>query len=169
MKLERKGSVALLIAALAPGLIAAWLMFHEPGSLGAPRAAYAAPITRYVAMSGVNTGTCLSNAAPCRTIQYAVDQAGTFDEIKIAQGVYTQTNVQARTDITTTGNVTQVVYLTKTLTIIGGYTTPNFTSSFPLTQPTTTDAQGKGRGIYIAYGVTGALQLQDGQPVEVKR
>lgn len=156
MKLEHKRSFALLIAVVILGLMAALLMFDEPGSLS-PGRAYAATITRFVATSGADTGDCLSSASPCRTIQFAVDQAGSFNQIAIAQGTYTQTNVRPRNDITTTGSVTQVVYLTKTLTIIGGYTTTNFTTSFPLTQPTTIDAQGKGRGIYIANGVTDAL------------
>lgn len=147
---ERRTSFAVLIAAAILGFIAAGLMFDDPGLLRPPRAANALIVKRYVATSGVDTGSCQSTAAPCRTIQYAVDHAFTSDYIYVATGIYTQTNVRSRNDITTTGSVTQVVYLTRTIDIFGGYTTTNFVTSYPLTQPTTIDAQGVGRGIYIA-------------------
>lgn len=38
--------------------------------------------------------------------------------------------------------------------MIGGYTTTDWVNSFPLTQPTTLDAQGGGRGIYAQQPAT---------------
>lgn len=49
---------------------------------------------------------------------------------------------------------TQVALITQTLTLAGGYTTTNWTTSYPLTQPTTLDAQGGGRGIYATVDAT---------------
>jgi parallel beta-helix repeat protein len=110
--------------------------------------------TRYVGKTGFDSGNCTSSAIPCRTIQYAVDQAAASgDTIRVAQGTYTQTNARPRNDIVATGNVTQVVYISKSLTIRGGYTTTdNFVSYHPLTQTATIDAQNKGRGAYIVNG-----------------
>jgi hypothetical protein len=50
-------------------------------------------------------------------MQYAVDQVSDGDEIRVAAGIYT--GISARAD------VTQVVYISKTVTVRGGYTTTN--------------------------------------------
>jgi hypothetical protein len=42
----------------------------------------------YVAKTGINTGTCLTN--PCLTVSYAINQAGSGDRIQIAAGTYTE-------------------------------------------------------------------------------
>ena len=83
--------------------------------------------THYVAAGGDCGG-----ATPCyATIQAAVDAASPGDEIRIAAGVYTDMSVRPKNDITTTGVVTQVVYISKTVTIRGGYTTTNWNQKFP--------------------------------------
>ncbi len=70
---------------------------------------------------------CVEGPSTCSyaSIQAAVDAAATGDVIKVAAGTYTTVTMRPRNDITTTGDVTQVVYLTKTVTIRGGYTTTN--------------------------------------------
>jgi len=78
-----------------------------------------------------------------------VDAASDGDIIKVATGTYTDVHVRPRNDITTMGVVTQVVYITKTLTIEGGYTTTDWTTPDPESNPTTLDAQGQGRVMYI--------------------
>lgn len=45
------------------------------------------------------------------------------------------------------GGSAQVVLITKTLTLAGGYTLTDWNTAYPLTQPTTLDAQGGGRVI----------------------
>src|SRR6185436_1425956 len=118
--------------------------------LGRGEVAFAVGSNRYVATTGTDTSTCTSSGSPCRTIQYAVDQAAASgDTILVATGTYTTTNVRPRNDIVASGNVTQVVYITKTLTLRGGYATSNWVTSYPITQPTTIDVQNKGRGIYV--------------------
>ena len=54
-------------------------------------------------------------------------------------------DMRPRADIVATGVVTQVVYISKTLLVRGGYTTTDWTTSNPISYPTTLDAQGGGR------------------------
>jgi len=118
----------------------------------------AAGSPRYVATTGRDLiGTmppylinnCLSSADPCRTVQHAVNRADPGDEIRVATGIYT--GVQA------SSGMTQAVYIAKSVTIRGGYTTTNWSASFPLTQPTTLDAQGLGRVVVITSSVAPTL------------
>ena len=110
--------------------------------------------TWYVA-PGVECG----DADPCyATIQQAVDAAEQFDTIKVAAGTYDDLNVRPRYDITTTGFVTQVVYLTKSLNLQGGYSPLDWNTPNPQTNPTTLDAQGQGRVIYIAGEISPRIQ-----------
>ena len=89
--------------------------------------------TIYVAPGGACGG-----AEPCYAHpQDAVDAATDGDIIKVAAGTYTGVNVRPRYDVTTTGVVTQVVYISKTLTLRGGYTTTNWTVSDAEVNPTT--------------------------------
>jgi len=77
------------------------------------------------------------------SIQEAVDAAGYGDIIKVATGTYT--------DIHARNGVTQVVYISETVTIQGGYTTSNWVTPDPLANPTTLDAQGQGRVLYVGH------------------
>jgi hypothetical protein len=91
------------------------------------------------------------------TIQAAVDAAASYDEIRVSSGVYTDTHVRPRSDTTFTGVVTQTVYLTKTLTIRGGY---NHTYSFwnPQLFSTILDVKGRGRGLYISGYISPTIE-----------
>ena len=82
-------------------------------------------------------------------IQAAVDAAAPGDEIRVATGTYA--GVQSRS------GVTQAVYLSKTLTIRGGYS-PDFAAWAPDTYPTTLDAEGMGRGLYLVDDVSPTLE-----------
>jgi regulation of enolase protein 1 (concanavalin A-like superfamily) len=109
---------------------------------------------RYVAPNG-NCG----GATPCyATIQSAVDAASGLDWIKVAAGAYTDMHVRPRNDVTTTGVVTQMVYVSVTLTIEGGYTTTNWTTPDPVANPTTLNAQGKGRVIYTTGDIAPVIE-----------
>jgi len=89
-------------------------------------------------------------------VQEAVDAAQSGDVVKIA-GRCGGVSARPRNDLVTTGLVTQVVYLTKTLTLQGGYTATNFTQAYPVTQPTVLDALGLGRVVYVAAGAQPTL------------
>jgi uncharacterized repeat protein (TIGR01451 family) len=86
-------------------------------------------------------------------VQAAVDAASGGEIIKVAQGVYT--GVSARpTDLWYLSSiVTQVVYIDKSVNIQGGYTTTDWTTPYPLTQPVTLDARGRGRVACIAGSI----------------
>jgi uncharacterized repeat protein (TIGR01451 family) len=91
-------------------------------------------------------------------VQYAVDRAGAGDEVRVAAGTYTDVHVRPRQDITTTGVVTQVVYITKTLSLQGGYTITNWITPDPVANPTILDAGGQGRVLYITGYVTPTVE-----------
>ncbi|HET7090235.1 MAG TPA: right-handed parallel beta-helix repeat-containing protein, partial [Anaerolineae bacterium] len=84
------------------------------------------------------------------SIQAAVDAANTGDIVKVAVGTYTGVSARA--------GVTQVVYISATITIQGGYTTTNWTTPYPITQPTTLDAQGQGGVMYITGNVSPTVE-----------
>ncbi len=97
----------------------------------------AAVTVRYVAPDGMCGG-----ATPCyATLQLAVDAAEAGDDIRIAEGVYTDVNHYA--------GLAQLVYLSKTVTLRGGYSTADWENSMPISHPTILDAQSAGRGLYI--------------------
>jgi len=88
-----------------------------------------------------SSNDCTTSALPCATVQHAVDVAVSGDEIRVATGVYTGVHARA--------GITQVVYISKSVTLRGGYTATNWTTPYPLTQPTTLDAQQQGRALYV--------------------
>jgi parallel beta-helix repeat protein len=105
---------------------------------------------RHVATTGIDNPHCSDPGNPCRTVQHAVDVAGQGDVIKVAAGVYS--------DVNTYGGQAQVVYITKTITIRGGYTT---TTDFagppdPSANPTMLDARGNGRVVFATGSNTSA-------------
>ena len=113
----------------------------------------------YVAPGGIDDhNTCVIITNPCATVQHAVDVASPSDDIRVAAGIYNDISTRARNDFEMTGIVTQVVYISKTLTIRGGYTITNWTQPYPVTQSTTLDAQGQGRVLYITGEVSPTLE-----------
>lgn len=136
-----------LLAALILGLGLTWavLALLNIGSLqpGGPPVARAANDARYVAPNGADSSNpCTDSDAPCATLQHAVDVANPGDEIRVASGIYM--GVQAR------AGMTQVAYISKTVTIRGGYTTTNWITSDPASNPTMFDAQSQGRVFFIS-------------------
>ena len=131
-----------LVIALALGLgltvALLWLLGNPPTPVTAAAA------RRPQQEQGDVLTVCLGGDCDYDTIQAAVDAAGDGDVIKVAAGTYTGLSVRPRDDYTTTGVVTQVVYISKTVTIRGGYTTTNWTAPDPEVNPTTLDAQRKG-------------------------
>ncbi|MCP4544403.1 MAG: PKD domain-containing protein [Chloroflexi bacterium] len=113
---------------------------------------------RYVAPGGVDSGNdCANDAAPCATVQQAVDVSVPGDEIRVATGVYTGVHARPRNDITSTGVVTQVVYVSQTVTIRGGYNA-DFSAWNPAAYTSTLDAQGQGRVLYIVGDISTTIE-----------
>ncbi|MDY7075493.1 MAG: NosD domain-containing protein [Chloroflexota bacterium] len=88
------------------------------------------------------------------SVQDAVDDANTDDIIKVATGTYTDLHTIKLEGKT----ITQVVCLRKTVTIRGGYTTTNWTTSDPDANPTTLDARGQSRVFYIASDIAPVIE-----------
>jgi predicted outer membrane repeat protein len=88
--------------------------------------------------------TVCANGCGYTDIQLAVDAASDGDVIKIATGVYT------------IGLSSQVVVITKTLTLRGGYNA-DFSLWNPDTYPTTLDALSMGRVVYVSGAITATL------------
>ena len=91
------------------------------------------------------TGPCDYNV-----IQDAVDKAEDGDVIKVAAGTYTGVNNY--------GGTSQVVFLTKTIHIEGGYTPDDWTVPDPESNPTTVDAEGDGRVFVISGNITPTIE-----------
>jgi parallel beta-helix repeat protein len=104
---------------------------------------------------------CGAAATPCRTLQYAVDRAQAGDEIRVASGVYSGTHERpipaGYPNPPGGGVIDQVVYISKTVIIRGGYTT-DFTTPDPKINLTTLDAQGAGRAMVIAGNITSTIE-----------
>ena len=138
----------LIQFALGLGLTLA-LLWLLGGSLNVAQAQLGTGVIR-VATTGTDTPGCGSEITPCQTVQYAVDQAQPGEEIRVAAGTYTGVN--------NCGGLAQVVYISKTVTIRGGYTTTNWMASNPVVNPTTLDAQGQGRVLYITGSISPTVE-----------
>jgi hypothetical protein len=143
---HRFATLSFTVALALAGVVA--LLWLLGGSLVALAQAGTGVIR--VATTGSDTPGCGSQATPCRTVQYAVDQAQVGEEVRVAAGDYTDIHVR--------DGVTQTVYISKTVTVRGGYTTTNWITPYPITQPTTLDAQKQGRVLYITGGISPTVE-----------
>jgi uncharacterized repeat protein (TIGR01451 family) len=153
-------ALALTVAGL---LTAAVLIGSSPGaqlpvaSASALARPLAAPGDTYcVATTGGSYPGC---TLVFINIQTAVDAANGLETIKVAQGTYAGVNARPAPAgyFGPGGNITQALYITKTVFIQGGYTTTNWTTPDPVAHPTTLDAQGQGRVVLIAGDITPTL------------
>ena len=131
-----------MFIALALGLgmtmVLMWLLGFSGAGLQAVRAA--------------SYTVCPAGPPACdySVIQDAVDSAGEGDVIKVAAGTYNEVN--------NNGGLAQVVYINKSVTIRGGYTTAFTDRPDPSANPTTLDAEGQGRVLYIAGGANPSIE-----------
>jgi hypothetical protein len=92
------------------------------------------------------------------SIQAAVDAAAPGATIKVAAGIYTGVQHIASLD-TATFTATQSVAITKSLTVRGGYTATDWTTSDPDARPTVVDAREQGRVLVIVgSGITPTIE-----------
>jgi hypothetical protein len=157
--MKGKSSLPLAVPFLLLACLAGTICLAAVGS-GAARV-HAQPAIRFVAASGDDSGDCTDPASPCATVQYAVDQATAGDEIRVAGGSYS--GVQGRPSppgYKGAGVITQVVYISQTLSIRGGYTTTNDFGDppNPIANPTTLDAQAQGRVLFITQDTSPSVE-----------
>jgi hypothetical protein len=98
----------------------------------------------HVAPTGSDNGSCGAIAAPCKTIQQAVNLSKNGDTILVATGTYTGSNVCAPSIETAV-----VCIWNKHLIIRGGYAINNWSVANPSQNVTTIDGQNSRRGIYF--------------------
>ncbi len=141
---DNENSIQYLIIASSIGIGAAiiLLLFLVPNT-------YSAGSVRYVSPSGINSGDCTNSGNPCATVQYAVDQAGDGEEIRVAGGTYS--------GVSTRAGVIQSVYISKPITILGGYPADFSSPPNPDANPTILDAQNQGRVFFITENSTATI------------
>ena len=126
-------------------VITLFIFFFADANLASASARLQAGTTRYVAASGTDTGNCSSPGAPCHTIQYAVNQSASGDRILVAQGTYVYNAATDPCSFFLTRAV--VCFANKRLTILGGYSTSNWSTANPAANLTVIDGQNARRGV----------------------
>ena len=114
--------------------------------------AAAAAATWYVdGNSGADGAACNSAGAPCRTIQDAINRAGSGDTILVAGNASGIVYTFAAAGPCTNGLGANVVACVndKKLTIRGGYTQGSFAAYSPSQNLSIIDGQGKNRGVAV--------------------
>ena len=133
---------------VACGLVVLWFLSApayggpDPGETGSkPDTAIASPLAdAYVCPEGCQY----------TSLQAAIDAVEPGATIKVGQGIYT--------DVHDRDGVTQVACITKTLTILGGYSPADWSASDSAAHPTTLNAGGQGRVIYVSGDVEVTLK-----------
>jgi hypothetical protein len=142
------GSLSLGLA-LALGLLA---MLVEPG-FGVSRSpeGYVTPEDVYcvVPITG-SLGPFVNCTQVFTTVQAAIDAVSDGEEIRVAEGTFTDIH----THFDGYRTITQTVYISKNLTLKGGYPPEFSTPPDPEAHPTILNAQGQGRVLYIAGDIS---------------
>jgi len=106
--------------------------------------------TRFVATTGSDvTNDCTSSVSPCETVQWAIDQAAAGEQIKVAEGTYSGSQIVQVDRSGTLYEYKQVVFIDKAVTVRGGYRVTDWTTSDPALYVTEIDAAGDGRPVTI--------------------
>jgi len=136
--MNRKSLFISLALGLGMTVVLIWLSGFSGAGLSAARAA--------------SYTVCPAGPPTCdySIIQDAVDAASDGDVIKVAEGTYSNIN--------TNGGTSQVVHIDKSVTIRGGYTTAFTDPPDPEANPTTLDAGGLGRVLYIIGNITPTIE-----------
>ncbi len=116
---------------------------------------YARPFGQYADMGAFEfyAGDCFAQVPPDTRVytnaQTAIDVAGSGALVKLAGTC---------ADVGQRAGLWQLAYVSKTVTLRGGYTTTNWDTSNPTANPTTLDAMGQGRAIYITGNIAPTVE-----------
>jgi hypothetical protein len=105
-----------------------------------------------VATTGSDAADCGSPDAPCRSIQFAIDQRVPPDGagiIKIGAGTF---GGVSDCPPAAGANPTVVCVVNKQITLLGGFVAPNWDTTSGDPAATVIDAQGAGRGVHVVRG-----------------
>jgi hypothetical protein len=165
MKMKRIATRVWAAVTLATGLSAVVLWFASGGDTGTlSSTARAADLTANTLQATRSAGDtyCVTLEAgglyaQCdqvfSSLQEAVDAATGGETIKVASGIYTEVHARPVPPGSAYppegGIITQVVYISKTVILRGGYTTANWLAADADSNPTTLDAGGQGRVVYV--------------------
>lgn len=144
---QRYGRIGLVL------LIGLWAVSATFGSLvsGYSENGSGGTTIRYVSPAGADAANvCTNPTSPCATLQHAINNVVSGDEIRLAEGVYS--------DVVQINGLDQIGYVDVSLTIRGGYSSTDFTQSYPQTQTTVLDAQSLGRGLVITGTATAVIE-----------
>jgi uncharacterized repeat protein (TIGR01451 family) len=140
-------AITVTLGLFGLALALSWLLTHQ--------SALAQPIEWTVCAEGPPT-------CDYTIIQDAVDAAGEGDVVKVASGDYTDVHGRLTPpgypDPPPGDTITQVVYISKTVTIRGGYTTDFTEPPDPQANPTALDPQGQGRVVFVTGSTTPSLE-----------
>ncbi len=141
------------------------LLLIYSGAIPISSAQAGSPATRYVdATTGKDSGNCNSASSPCLTIQYAVNKASSGDKILVAAGVYTH---GAASDPCPSWAHDVICYVDKYLTILGGYSTTDWSNANPSVNQTIIDGQNTYRGVVVlGYNTTTAFLDMEGFTIQ---
>lgn len=110
-----------------------------------------------VAPDGTDAAGCGSTSQPCKTIQFAINQAVTGDFLKIATGSYTYNPANNPCTFLNTPAVACVY--NKNLTIAGGFSTSDWDNYNPAQNLTVIDGQSQYRGVALIAATNNQARL----------
>lgn len=133
---------AVLVAAVTLALSFAWS--------GAAWAGEDATTLHVSAVTGVDSATCGSQAAPCKSIQKAINRSQSGDTIKVAAGTYGYPGSDNPCYQFFGQMLVVACLIDKQITLQGGYSTADWSTYAPTVNVTVIDGEGRTRGVYVA-------------------
>jgi len=115
--------------------------------------ATAAVFFRVDGLTGADGPACGSEAAPCATIQQAVDLSVSGDTVLVAEGTYVD-------NVSCLGGAAVVCVNQKQLTILGGFSSANWSLPNPPVNITVIDGQNIRRGIIVRGAGANVVRIE---------